>query len=384
MRHEKYIAERARKSGISFVVAIPYYDTTGKRVQFSRSFPAADYPTKAAALKAAKQCRDEMLHKLNTSVIPSRSSKTVAEVFEISLQSRNLRPETERQHRITFESNVPASLAQMPVRKLKAIDVKLNLAEAAKIRTNGTMRRLLTMWRQICEAAIDAELIDKDFMRGVKAPKSAVISTKRQKTMQYSLDAVLDAIAAYGRNNDQERFNREIMINALALCAALGLRPAEVFAIRKEDVDLMKREIRVGYRVGTGERRSAGELIGPKTETSLRTIPLTDAAIEIICKTIATQDSTFLFARWDGSLWSSLTRSGYIFRACQKAGIEFTAYQLRHQFSTDLITSGTDLRTVQELMGHASGSMSLEYARSNDELKREALKKLQKDPDVTA
>ena len=36
MRHEKYIAERARKSGISFVVAIPYYDATGKRVQFSR------------------------------------------------------------------------------------------------------------------------------------------------------------------------------------------------------------------------------------------------------------------------------------------------------------------------------------------------------------
>ena len=384
MRHEKYIAERARKSGISFVVTIPYYDATGKRVQFSRSFPAADYPTKAAALKAAKQCRDEMLHKLNTSAIPSRSSKTVAEVFEMSLQSRNLRPETERQHRITFESNVPASLAQMPVRKLKAIDVKLNLAEAAKIRTDNALKRLLTMWRQICETAIDAELIDKDFMRSVKVPKSAVISTKRTKTMQYSLDAVLDAIASYGHKTDEGRFNREIMINALTVCAALGLRPAEAFAIRKEDVDLIKKEIRVGYRVGTAKDLSTGELIGPKTETSLRTIPLPDAALDVICKTFAIQDSTFLFAKWDGTLWSSRARSGYIRMACKNAGIEFNSYQLRHQFSTDLITSGTDLRTVQELMGHASGSMSLEYARSNDDLKREALKKLQKDPDVTA
>ena len=384
MRHEKYIAERARKTGISFVVAIPYYDAAGKRVQFSRSFPAADYPTKAAALKAAKQCRDETLHKLNTSAVPSRSSKTVAEVFEMSLQSRNLRPETERQHRITFESNVPASLAQMPVRKLKAIDVKLNLAEAAKIRTDNALKRLLTMWRQICETAIDAELTDKDFMRSVKAPKSAVISTKREKTMKYSLEDVLGAIASYGYNTDEGRFNREIMINALTVCAALGLRPAEAFAIRKEDVDLIKKEIRIGYRVGTAKDLSTGELIGPKTEGSLRTLPLPEQLLPVFQRTARMQDSDFLFAKWDGSLWSSRARSGYIRMACKNAGIEFNSYQLRHQFSTDLITSGTDLRTVQELMGHASGSMSLEYARSNDELKREALAKLQKDPEATA
>lgn len=383
MRHEKYISERARKSGISFVVTIPYYDATGKRVQFSRSFPAADYPTKVAALKAAKQCRDEMLHKLNTSAIPSRSSKTVAEVFEMSLQSRNLRPETERQHRVTFDSNVPAPLAQMPVRKLKAIDVKLNLAEAAKIRTDNALKRLLTMWRQICETAIDAELTDKDFMRSVKAPKSAVISTKRQKTMQYSLDDVLDAIASMRSNSDRTRFNRETMICALTVCAALGLRPAEAFALRKEDVDLIGRKISVGYRVGTGENGEA-ILIGPKTENSLRTLPLPEQLVPVINHIASIQDSPFLFARWDGTLWSSRLRSGYIRRACKDAGIEFTAYQLRHQFSTDLVTAGVDLRTVQELMGHASGSMSLEYARSNDELKREALKKLQKGPDVTA
>jgi site-specific recombinase XerD len=50
--------------------------------------------------------------------------------------------------------------------------------------------------------------------------------------------------------------------------------------------------------------------------------------------------------------------------------IDFRMYQLRHQFSTDLIVGGADLRTVQELMGHADSSMTLSYARSNSSKKK--------------
>ena len=49
-------------------------------------------------------------------------------------------------------------------------------------------------------------------------------------------------------------------------------------------------------------------------------------------------------------------------------------YQLRHQFSTDLITNHVDVRTVMELMGHNNTNMTVEYARSSDDLKAEALK----------
>ena len=383
MRKEKYISTRERKTGISFEVTIPYYDQDGKRAQFSRSFATANYTSKAEAKKAAKQCRDEMLHKLNTSAVPIRTTKTVADVFEMSIASRSLAPETERQHRIIFQSCIPEQLQNMPINKLKTFDVKTNLAEIAKVKTDPAIRRTLTLWRQICETALDAELIDKDFMRAVRAPKSAQISTKREKTMSYSLDAVLDAIASMRSNSDRTRFNRETMICALTVCAALGLRPAEAFALRKEDVDLIGRKISVGYRVGTGENGEA-ILIGPKTENSLRTLPLPEQLVPVINHIASIQDSPFLFARWDGTLWSSRLRSGYIRRACKDAGIEFTAYQLRHQFSTDLVTAGVDLRTVQELMGHASGSMTLSYARSNDQLKRDAVEKRLKETTAEA
>ena len=56
----------------------------------------------------------------------------------------------------------------------------------------------------------------------------------------------------------------------------------------------------------------------------------------------------------------------------KKAGVNVTLYMLRHKFSTDLLKTA-DLRTVQDLMGHESGAMTLSYARSSDEDRKKAI-----------
>lgn len=54
-------------------------------------------------------------------------------------------------------------------------------------------------------------------------------------------------------------------------------------------------------------------------------------------------------------------------------GVEFNMYQLRHTVATRLVTANVDERTIIEILGHEHIDMSVYYARSNDDLKRDAL-----------
>ena len=371
-RPEKYIIERQRPRGILYEVSFKYKDAQGHRNAFSRSFPSWEYSSPAAALKAACACRDEARAQMLTGSLPTRDRTTVSQAFDLAMDLDNLAPETLRQYKIIFGECIEPSLGSTPIGKLTTADIRKNMAANAKTKTRNTLRKLLILWRKIVAAALDADLIQKDIARTVKTPEAEVATKKIPAVMSCTLDDVLGAIAQYGTSNDKDDFNRRIMSGALTVTAVLGLRPAEAFAIEKTDIDLKHNTIRIGKRVGAGEDGS-GRIVRPKTDQSERTLPFPVSLRPLLCELMDLQDSRYLFARWDGSLWDARSRSGYIKRACQKAGITFNAYQLRHQFSTDLVTAGVDLRTVQDLMGHASGSMTLGYARSNEDLMRKAL-----------
>ena len=63
--------------------------------------------------------------------------------------------------------------------------------------------------------------------------------------------------------------------------------------------------------------------------------------------------------------------------AVQEAKIEdFKWHDLRHTFASRLVMAGVDIRTVQELMGHKSITMTMRYAHLSPKHRIDALEKL--------
>jgi integrase/recombinase XerD len=130
---------------------------------------------------------------------------------------------------------------------------------------------------------------------------------------------------------------------------AAGLRVSEVTRLRIADIDSARMVIRVRHGKGQKDRYV---MLSPRLLEVLRAYWK------------AARPSDFLFpgAAADRPLTTGSVRQ-VCSRARRAAGLDkhVTVHTLRHSFATHLLESGTDLRTIQVLLGHHSFSTTARY-----------------------
>jgi len=83
-------------------------------------------------------------------------------------------------------------------------------------------------------------------------------------------------------------------------------------------------------------------------------------------------ESPYIFCNGKGSPYFTLRAS--FSDALTRAGItDFKFHDLRHTFASQLVMSGIDLKTVQELLGHKSFEMTLRYSHLSQSHKQRAV-----------
>ncbi len=148
----------------------------------------------------------------------------------------------------------------------------------------------------------------------------------------------------------------------LELLYSCGLRASELVALNVEDVDLIKRVVKV-----TGKGRKE------------RIVPLGTKAMEAIQNYLKERDAKkavlFLNNKGNRLTTRSLQRivRSYLLRLAEVTGTN--PHVLRHSFATHLLENGADLRAVQELLGHASLSTVQIYTHLSIERLKDLYKK---------
>jgi integrase/recombinase XerD len=143
-----------------------------------------------------------------------------------------------------------------------------------------------------------------------------------------------------------------------------GLRVSEAVGLEKGGVDLEQRLVRT---IGKGNKE--------------RVVPVGRAAVEALRRYLA-RGRPFLDTRHRPELFLNakggpLTRAGAFLilrKLAAKAGLEperVHPHLLRHSFATHLLEGGADLRSVQELLGHADLATTELYTHVSDRRRRE-------------
>jgi integrase/recombinase XerD len=149
----------------------------------------------------------------------------------------------------------------------------------------------------------------------------------------------------------------------LEVMYASGLRASETISLEVSDVDLERGVVRARGK-GSKERLVP---VGHKAIAAL-SVYLRSGRPELV----RDGDERKLFLNFRGG---PLTRQGLykiVLRHAKTAGLEgrMSPHTLRHSFATHLLSGGCDLRSVQEMLGHADLSTTQLYTHlSGEELK---------------
>jgi integrase/recombinase XerD len=127
----------------------------------------------------------------------------------------------------------------------------------------------------------------------------------------------------------------------LSLIYSAGLRRSELIGMRIKNIDSKRMQLFIHQAKGRKDR------IAPLSETVLQ-------LLREYFKAYKPKD--YLFEGINGEQYSERSLALVLKRACELAGIkkQVNLHMLRHSYATHLLESGTDLRYIQELLGHKS------------------------------
>jgi integrase/recombinase XerC len=252
----------------------------------------------------------------------------------------------------------------LPLARLSAIDVRSQLATLFGTNGAATISRKLSSVRAFCRFLVK---------RGTLAgnPAAAIKGPKKPKALPRALDVdaafrLVEAPTATGRTSHralspaEESRHQLLRLRDAALLELLystGLRVSEACALDTDDID----RDRYGTPMVIVRRGKGGKS---------RQVPLGGAADRALVAYLPARrglggSDRAMFLNATGSRLTARSVQRMVKRWTIAGGVHqiATPHGLRHSFATHLLDEGVDLRTIQDLLGHASLASTQIYTK---------------------
>lgn len=298
----------------------------------------------------------------------------------------------------TYKKHIQEDLGKKKISDIRPEHIQKTLNNMLrKGYANGTIELTSIVLGDMFKQAVKNEIL-------IKNPMTAVVIPRRQEVVKQK---VLSKV-------EQEMFLENIKGTPqealFVLGFSTGMRIGELTALTWEDIDFTKNTISITKSMNYNSPNSF-TLNTPKTQSSLRTIPVVGNVMKLLKKHKLKQAEVKLKMgnKWEvvGEMDSLIFTNGvgHPLGNCQVKWIiknnikrinkmeeqkakqegrenflinEFTPHVMRHSFATRALENGIPPKIVQEILGHSSITMTLDlYTHALPETKKEELKKIE-------
>ena len=264
-----------------------------------------------------------------------------------------------------------------PINQIKRDEVEdfLNY-EREKGYAQNTLKKDYQMLKQAFGIAFERKFITEDFFvgyYGIKMPKSLV---KEEKVTSFSYED-FKKLLEYLYSPDFKYSHRDEYLIAIHC----GLRIGEVLGLTKKDVDFEKGILHI-KRTATNDKEGHAILgIRTKTPSGERDIVLNELTEPVLIHAIEhmkPNENDLLFPNPNGNVYTDSALNSCLKRICAKIGIIDNAHnhKLRHSYSTNIYSAGTDYKVMEQTLGHSDIRMTLDrYTDLPLEIQKKELQK---------
>jgi integrase len=296
----------------------------------------------------------------------------------LSVASLKVKPSTYAVYAAALELHILPSLGARHMRELSSVKVsRFAVDKLEHGRADGagglsvkTVRDMLSVIKAVMDFAREERYISATFP--ITYPKQQrramrVLSRQEQTALESSLMIDMDVYKL-----------------GILLCLYTGIRVGELCALRWQDFSpdfgslTVERTLQRVRDMGEEARRTKILVDAPKSRCAVREIPIPQFLIPCLQKFIVKGYSYFLGSNVSDFV-EPRTMQNHFARCVKEANISSANYHsLRHTFATRCIEAGVDVKSLSEMLGHASVNITLNrYVHSSLEQKREGMNKLE-------
>ncbi len=172
---------------------------------------------------------------------------------------------------------------------------------------------------------------------------------------------------------------------AILLSLYGGFRLGEVAGLKWEDIDFQNGLIHVNRtieRLKTTDNQNKTQLmvLEPKTHTSKRIVPIPDFVLKFLKIYYQNQDdveSNHYVYTGSCKIPDPRNIQYHYNKICKLLNFQSHYHSLRHTYATNCVMNNIDVKSLSEMLGHSSVSITLElYVHSSLEFKKDQINKL--------
>lgn len=214
----------------------------------------------------------------------------------------------------------------------------------------ATIHLKMSALRSLFKWLVRTERVKQNPLVGLTLPKKTRKLPKFLTIQQ--VEALLEAPLKGGGKDSLAAWRDKAILETLY---SAGLRIHELVQLNDDDMDVLGEVVRVR---GKGKKERLGTLGGPAIETLQKYLELR-----------ARSARGPLFVNKFGGRMTARSMQRMLKKYLIVAGLDpsLTPHKLRHSFATHMLDAGADLRSVQELLGHANLSTTQIYTHITPE-----------------